>query len=260
MRRLLLAAGMALVLHGLLLSTDTGWMKKKGIHHFRLEPLAITISYKQKAEKKPSDEKIFEEIKKIPTHTQKKTINKPETPKPHKEIKKTILPKNKKPPKKIKATPQKIIEPSSKDIPEPILDPTPEWPHEEQRIFKEDLEVSGVPKEMESKKAIMKEKQDEPSEPISSPIREAIPVYRKNPTPKYPRMARRRGHEGTVVMEVLVNRDGRVEDLRLYESSGYPMLDRSAMDSVKNWLFYPGKRGDKEVDMWVKVPVRFQLK
>ena len=120
--------------------------------------------------------------------------------------------------------------------------------------------LSKVPVERESKKAILKETQDEPSAPISSPIQEAVPVYRKNPSPKYPRMARRRGYEGTVVMEVLVNRDGSVEELRLYESSGYTVLDRSAMNSVKKWLFHPGKRGDKEVDMWVKVPVRFQLK
>lgn len=251
MRRFLLAGGMALVLHGLLLSTDAEWMKRKDIDRFSLEPLAITISYKQRVKKTSPDKKSPEEIKKI--------INKPETPKLPKEIKKTVLSKTKKLPKKIKPT-SPIIKPPSKDISEPILHSQPERPYEEQSIMEEELDFSGVPKKRESKKAILKETQDEPSESISSPIQEAIPVYRKNPSPKYPRMARRRGYEGTVVMEVLVNREGRVEDLRLYESSGYPVLDRSAMSSVKKWLFQPGKRGDKEVDMWVKVPVRFRLK
>jgi len=247
---LLLAAGLAVVLHGLLLSTDVEWMKSKDIDRSNLKPLAITISHKQQVKKTSPDKKSPEEIK--------KKINKPETPEPPKKIKKTILSKAKKSPPKIKpASP--IIKPPSKDISEPILHSEPEWSYEEPSIIEEELDLSGVHKEKESKKTILKETQDEPSEPTPSSIQEAIPVYRKNPSPKYPRMARRRGYEGTVVMEVLVNREGKVKDLRLYESSGYPVLDRSAMNSVKKWLFHPGKRGDKAVDMWVKGPVRFRL-
>ncbi|MBW1768802.1 MAG: energy transducer TonB [Deltaproteobacteria bacterium] len=95
---------------------------------------------------------------------------------------------------------------------------------------------------------------------LNTNIREAVPVYRKNPSPKYPRAARRRGYQGTVIMEVLVNREGRVEDLRLFRSSGYTVLDKRAMSSVKNWLFEPGMRGDEKVEMWVKVPIRFRLR
>jgi protein TonB len=62
-----------------------------------------------------------------------------------------------------------------------------------------------------------------------------------------------------VTLEVLVNREGRVEDLRLSASSGYSVLDQAALTSVKTWLFDPGTRGGEKVDMWVKVPVRFQL-
>jgi protein TonB len=62
------------------------------------------------------------------------------------------------------------------------------------------------------------------------------------------------------VIEALVNREGKVKDLRLFDSSGYRVLDRAAMKSVKNWVFEPGKRGDEEVEMWVKIPVRFQLR
>jgi TonB family protein len=36
-------------------------------------------------------------------------------------------------------------------------------------------------------------------------------------------------------------------------------LDQAALASVKTWLFDPGTRGGERVDMWVKVPVRFQL-
>ncbi len=91
-------------------------------------------------------------------------------------------------------------------------------------------------------------------------IKEASPLYRKNPPPVYPRVARRRGHQGTVSLEVLVDRNGSVKDLRVLQSSGYAALDDAALASVKDWIFEPGTRGNQCVEMWVKLPVRFQLK
>jgi periplasmic protein TonB len=96
--------------------------------------------------------------------------------------------------------------------------------------------------------------------PFSTSIREATPAYRANPSPEYPAIARRRGYEGTVLVEVLVSRDGRVGDLRLSQSSGYPVLDQAAMLSIKKWLFEPATVNQEKVEMWVKVPVRFHLK
>ena len=100
----------------------------------------------------------------------------------------------------------------------------------------------------------------DPTYSFSASIREAIPAYRANPSPEYPPIARRRGYEGTVLVEVLVNREGRVEDLRLSQSSGYPVLDQAAMASMRGWLFEPATINEKKVEMWVKVPVRFHLK
>ena len=91
------------------------------------------------------------------------------------------------------------------------------------------------------------------------PAHEATPLYRRNPVPEYPLIARKRGYQGTVVLEVLVDREGKVKDLTLSASSGYSVLDQAALTSVKAWLFDPGTRGGDKVEMWVKVPVRFQL-
>ncbi len=88
---------------------------------------------------------------------------------------------------------------------------------------------------------------------------EAIPEYKDNPPPVYPRIARRKGYQGTVILEVLVNQNGKVEDLRVYQSSGYPSLDDAASTSVFQWTFLPGMKENKPVEMWVKLPVRFQL-
>ena len=43
------------------------------------------------------------------------------------------------------------------------------------------------------------------------PVHEATPLYRQNPVPEYPLIARKRGYQGTVVLEVLVTREGKVE-------------------------------------------------
>lgn len=96
--------------------------------------------------------------------------------------------------------------------------------------------------------------------PSHAPITHALPVYRRNTPPQYPLIARRRGYQGRVLLEVLVRRDGRAGSIRLARSSGYEVLDRAAIKGVRNWLFHPAKRGDELVEMWVEIPIRFQLK
>jgi protein TonB len=73
-------------------------------------------------------------------------------------------------------------------------------------------------------------------------------------------MARKRGYTGHVVLEVLVDQDGSVADLSLFSSSGHAILDNAAISSVKTWIFEPGMRGEEKVEMWVRVPIRFELK
>ena len=88
----------------------------------------------------------------------------------------------------------------------------------------------------------------------------ARPLYRKNPPPKYPRRARKKGFEGNVILEVLVDEKGAVLELKVFKSSGYEILDKSALSSVQKWLFEPGTKNGNAVKMWVRVPVRFRLK
>ncbi len=92
------------------------------------------------------------------------------------------------------------------------------------------------------------------------PIAYALPIYKSNISPQYPLLARKRGYQGTVLLEVLVNKDGKAASIRLARSSGYETLDRAAIKGVENWLFHPAKRGDELVEMWVKIPIRFKLK
>lgn len=88
---------------------------------------------------------------------------------------------------------------------------------------------------------------------------EAKPLYRQNAPPTYPRLARRKGYEGKVLMDVLVSADGDVADIKIATSSGYRILDRAALKAVQAWRFEPGHRVGQKVAMWVKVPIRFRL-
>ena len=90
--------------------------------------------------------------------------------------------------------------------------------------------------------------------------KEARPLYRTNPLPEYPKIARRRGYQGSAVLEVLVDRNGKVVDLRVAKTSGYPILDKAAVTTVKDWSFEPGVVGKERVAMWVRIPIRFELK
>lgn len=98
----------------------------------------------------------------------------------------------------------------------------------------------------------------EPSSP--SPLQEAVPLYRENPRPAYPRLARKRGYEGTVLLDVLVTRQGRAGEVEVAQSCGHRILDEAAQEAVRSWRFEPGKKGDEAVDMRVRIPVRFHLR
>ncbi len=88
----------------------------------------------------------------------------------------------------------------------------------------------------------------------------AHPLYQANPPPPYPRLARKLGQEGVVLLEVLVSVTGLVDDLWIAASSGHEPLDAAALDAVRFWRFSAGQRNGQPVAMRVRVPVRFSLR
>ena len=83
--------------------------------------------------------------------------------------------------------------------------------------------------------------------------------YIYNPKPKYPEAARKEGWEGTVLLRVLVDREGKSRSVEVSRSSGFETLDRAAMETVKVWRFHPAHYGERLVESWVKIPVVFSL-
>jgi protein TonB len=90
--------------------------------------------------------------------------------------------------------------------------------------------------------------------------RTAIPRGGYQITPSYPATARQRGIEGTALLSVFVDADGRVGEVVVKQSAGHPDLDRAAVDAVRRWRFEPARRGTDTVAMWVELPVAFQLR
>lgn len=81
----------------------------------------------------------------------------------------------------------------------------------------------------------------------------------KTERPLYPRMAREQGWQGKVVLRTQITADGVVKNAIVQESSGFSLLDESAVQSVKNWLFEPAKNGEFAVASTVDLPIRFDL-
>lgn len=72
----------------------------------------------------------------------------------------------------------------------------------------------------------------------------------------YPLIARRMGWSGRVVLAFIVAEDGSVRSIQVKESSGYPALDNSAMETVKSVAPFPRPPAAAEIVM----PVQFQLR
>ncbi len=107
----------------------------------------------------------------------------------------------------------------------------------------------------------------QPVAPVQAQVVPPAPVippnfnaaYLQNPAPEYPRLARRLGEQGTVLLRVQVKPDGRASHVAIKASSGSSRLDASALDAVKRWRFVPAKQGDAAVSAWVIVPIIFTL-
>ncbi len=86
---------------------------------------------------------------------------------------------------------------------------------------------------------------------------EELPEAITKVMPEYPDLARQSSMEGTVVVQALVGKDGRVKDTRIAKSN--PVFDQAAEKAVKQYVFKPALSNNKPVAVWVAVPIRFVL-
>jgi protein TonB len=80
-----------------------------------------------------------------------------------------------------------------------------------------------------------------------------------NPSPEYPQASRQRGEQGRVNLLVQIDAEGRVRDLSVLATSGYPALDREAERTVRRWRFQPAMQDGRPVFSTLTVGITFQL-
>ncbi|MCF6188155.1 MAG: TonB family protein, partial [Desulfobulbaceae bacterium] len=165
--------------------------------------------------------------------------------------------------------------PEPAPVPEPVLKPVlkkpvPHIPQppvrkvkvtervKKQKVVKK-VENKEVQQELPSLSGLESEEDQNQKETAAQVIQEASPLYQLNPPPRYPRLARRRGYEGLVVLKVDVDEYGRPTTVTLFAGSGHSLLDKAALRAVRKWRFQPGSINGIPQKMTVQVPVRFRL-
>lgn len=63
-----------------------------------------------------------------------------------------------------------------------------------------------------------------------------------------------------MLLALTVTAEGRAKDVRVLKTSGYPRLDKAALDAVKDWRFIPAKRLGRSVDADYELPIHFKLR
>jgi periplasmic protein TonB len=84
------------------------------------------------------------------------------------------------------------------------------------------------------------------------------PKLTYSPDPVYPEKERKSGHEGTVVLSVVVGRDGSPRDVKVSRTLGRE-FDQAAIDAVESWRFSPGTKNGKPVATRINVQVSFRI-
>ena len=89
---------------------------------------------------------------------------------------------------------------------------------------------------------------DDPPQPLS------------NIRPVYPEIAQEAGIEGTVVVQVFIDKRGRVKDTLILKGIPNTGLDEAAISAIRKTRFRPAKQRERPVGVWISIPVNFRLK
>lgn len=76
--------------------------------------------------------------------------------------------------------------------------------------------------------------------------------------PEYSEEARKAKYSGSVLLSIIVNTDGKAEEIRVVKSLGMG-LDEKAVEAVQKWRFKPGRNKGVPVKVRAQVEVNFRL-
>ena len=85
------------------------------------------------------------------------------------------------------------------------------------------------------------------------------PAFIRQEMPDYPLLARRFGKEGKVVLRLLIDKNGKLQNVEVIEPSGFGFTE-SAIEAIKKSTFSPAYRNGEKIASKAILPVRFNLK
>lgn len=88
------------------------------------------------------------------------------------------------------------------------------------------------------------------------PVQRPTPLFEAPPF-EFPMDLWAQGIEGETVLMIHITADGSVDSAYVHESSGYQQFDSAAVMAAHRLRFNPGRKGDRRVHVWAKLPVRF---
>lgn len=88
---------------------------------------------------------------------------------------------------------------------------------------------------------------------------DSAPKVIKRSSIVYPELARKQGISGYVLLNVLIDENGRVEDATIIEAKPKDIFDLSATNSIRKWKFEPATYMGKKVKVWATQKITFKL-
>jgi TonB family protein len=102
------------------------------------------------------------------------------------------------------------------------------------------------------------ERIDDNSPPRDSVKFDVEPTVLKRTAPRYPIEALREGLEGSVLVKVWVDREGKVRDVVIQKSDA-PIFNAPAVEAASQWLFTPAKINGMAISVWIAIPFKFRV-
>ena len=96
--------------------------------------------------------------------------------------------------------------------------------------------------------------------PIQTDIGKLVVAYQPDADAYYPSFSKRSGEQGTVVVRLIIDESGNVEDVALLQSSTFPRLDRAATDIGKRYRFKPFLVNGSPQRISTNLLIKFNLK
>lgn len=96
--------------------------------------------------------------------------------------------------------------------------------------------------------------------PIQTDIGKLVVVYQPDADAYYPSFSKRSGEQGAVVVRLIIDETGSVEDVALLQSSTFPRLDRAATEIGKRYRFKPFLVNGSPQRISTNLLIKFNLK